>query len=471
MILKLALLEGLSLFVAVFGATLTWTTPPWADVMMALTRALAISLCCVVSFYYNDLYDLRIVRDFSAFAGRLFHAFGVAFILLAGLYALFPAIRISSGAFLVSLLISVAMLLPLRAVLYSVVRRNPFFERVVILGTTPLAATIIREIVSRPFVGYSIVGVADSSPVPADFPLADRFFGPLNRLGKILADLQPQRVIVALAERRERLPVRELLEARVAGCIVEDGVNVHERLTGKLAIEALTPSNLIFSSDFKKSRPELAAGRAISLLISVIGMIALSPLLGLVALLIRLDSPGPVFFVQERVGLAAKRFKLIKFRTMHLSDAPPSEWACDNAERITRIGKWLRKFRLDELPQFFNVINGDMNLVGPRPHPVSNFELFIENIPYYSLRAVVRPGITGWAQVRYGYANNLDEETEKMRYDLYYIKHLSLSFDLRILFDTVKTVLFGSESIDVDRQHAVAATTEISTRRPLEAAK
>jgi len=183
-----------------------------------------------------------------------------------------------------------------------------------------------------------------------------------------------------------------------------------------------------------------------------------------------------VFFVQERMGMAAKRFRLIKFRTMHLVDAPPSEWVCDNTERITRVGRWLRKFRLDELPQFFNVIHGDMNLVGPRPHPVSNFELFIENIPYYSLRSVVRPGITGWAQVRYGYANNLNEETEKMMYDLYYIKHLSVSFDLRILLDTVKTVLLGSQSVEADRHPAPAvasgqSATQVTTRRSLEVVK
>ena len=244
---------------------------------------------------------------------------------------------------------------------------------------------------------------------------------------------------------------------------------------GKLAIEALTPSNLIFSGDFKKSRLDLAIGRTISLVVSFAGMILLSPLLGLIALLIKLNSPGPVFFVQERVGMAAKRFRLIKFRTMRLVDGPTSEWACDNTQRITRVGKWLRKFRLDELPQFFNVIRGDMNLVGPRPHPVSNFELFNANIPYYSLRSGVRPGITGWAQVRYRYANNLDEEIEKMRYDLYYIKHLSISFDLRILFDTVKTVLFGSQSVDsTERPVAPGAANRIShvaSQPPLEAAK
>jgi len=479
MILKLAMLEGASLLAALCGAIVLWTTPlvaSWTDGALALAKALAISLCCVVSFYYNDLYDLRIVRTFGEFAARLFHAFGVAIILLAVLYAVFPAIKISTEPFLGSLLIILAILLSLRTVLYVVVRRKPFLERVLILGTTPLASTLIREIQAQPYLGYAIVGVVDSAPVPAGFPLADSLRGPLDHLGEILEELQPHRTIVALAERRARLPVRELLQARVRGCIVEDGVNVYERLTGKLAIETLTPSNLIFSGDFKKSGLDLAAGRAISLPLSIVGMIVLSPLLGLVALMIKLDSRGPVFFVQERVGMAAKRFNLIKFRTMHVVDAPPSEWACDNTERITRVGKWLRKFRLDELPQFFNVIHGDMNLVGPRPHPVSNFELFIENIPYYSLRAVVRPGITGWAQVRYGYANNLDEETEKMRYDLYYIKHLSISFDLRILFDTVKTVLFGSQAVAADRRVAAMiataqSTTQATTGRSLEATK
>ena len=474
MIVKLAVLEGLSLWAAVYGAIWVSTTPlltHWSDVALLLTKALAISLCCAVSFYYNDLYDLGIVRTFGEFVGRLFQAFGVAFILLAILYAVFPAIRILGEAFLLSLILILAMLLPLRAILYIVVGQKTFRERVLILGTTPLASTIIKEMTSRPYAGYVILGVADNAPAPAGFALADSWLGPLDRLGKILEEVQPHRIIVAMAERRARLPVRDLLEARVRGCIVEDGVNVYERLTGKLAIETLTPSTLIFSGDFKKSRLDLAAGRCLSLLVSIVGLTILSPLLALVALLIKLDSRGPAFFVQERMGMAGRRFRLFKFRTMHVVDGPTSEWVCDNATRITRIGKWLRKFRLDELPQFFNVMLGDMNLVGPRPHPVSNFELFSDHIPYYWLRAKVRPGITGWAQVRYRYANNLNEETEKMRYDLYYIKHLSLAFDLRILFDTVKTILFGSESVEVDGGPVAATVGKVSTGRPLEAAK
>ncbi len=465
MALTLALLEGVSLFAAVCGAIFIWAPPlqmNWFDVLLVLAQALTISLCCAVSFYYNDLYDLRIVRSFVDFASRLLQAFGVAFIFLAAFYGLLPEIKISNEAFLLSLLIILPVLLPLRALAYSLMRRRPFLERVLILGRSPLAHKIITEIETCPHLRYTILGIADDATDSNGSPFAYPLLGPLEHLDKIVHELQPDRIIVALAERRARLPVRQLLEARLNGSFVEEGVNAYERFTGKLAIESLTPSNLIFSSDFKKSRLDLAAGRVISFIASVVGMVTLAPLLGLTALLIKLDSRGPVFFVQERVGMNAKRFKLIKFRTMHLADVRTSEWVSDNTERITRVGKWLRKFRLDELPQFVNVIRGDMNFVGPRPHPVSNFELFVENIPYYALRSTVRPGITGWAQVRFGYANNLDEETEKMRYDLYYIKHLSVWFDLRILSDTVKIVLFGrgSRSADAYRPGATMVVSE-----------
>jgi lipopolysaccharide/colanic/teichoic acid biosynthesis glycosyltransferase len=197
----------------------------------------------------------------------------------------------------------------------------------------------------------------------------------------------------------------------------------------------------VFSNDFKRSRRDLLQARVLSVLLAGGGLMVLSPLLLLVALAIVIDSPGPVFFVHERLGATGRRFGLLKFRTMRPSASRVSEWERDNGHRITRVGRLLRRFRLDEIPQFLNVLRGDMNLVGPRPHPVTNSPLFGERIPYYALRSAVLPGITGWAQVRYGYANDLEEETEKMRYDLYYIKHLSAWLDLRILVETVRAVL------------------------------
>jgi lipopolysaccharide/colanic/teichoic acid biosynthesis glycosyltransferase len=224
---------------------------------------------------------------------------------------------------------------------------------------------------------------------------------------------------------------------------IEDGIEVHERLSGKLAIESLSPSFLIFSKDFKKSRIQTALRGAVSSIVALVGLVLFSPLMAILAYAIKIDSVGPIFFIQERAGIGGRPFRLVKFRTMHPETHAPSAWELDNQYRITRVGRWLRRFRFDELPQFINVLRGDMNLVGPRPHPVSNYQFFLEKIPYYSLRSTVRPGITGWAQVCYAYANNLEEETEKMRYDLFYIKNLSLWLDLRILVGTIRAVLFG----------------------------
>jgi exopolysaccharide biosynthesis polyprenyl glycosylphosphotransferase len=339
-----------------------------------------------------------------------------------------------------------ALLVLTVALLFLIIRRGAFAPRVLIIGNSPLARQLVAEFVTRRHVWQHVAGVVDESsgPRPAGPVAAD----PLARLGPIIEELRPNRIVVALADRRGRLPMRELLDATVDGVVVEDGVDCYERLTGKIAIEALTPSGLIASPAFRKSHFDLACSHVLSLMVATVALVVLSPLFALLALAIALDSPGPVFFVHDRVGLRGRRFRLLKFRTMRPADGPTSEWVCDNGHRITRVGAWLRRYRLDELPQLINVIRGELNLVGPRPHPVSNFRLFTQKIPFYSLRSVVRPGLTGWAQVRQGYANSLEEETEKMRYDLYYIKHMSAWFDLRILLRTVRIVLSGHEAFD-----------------------
>ncbi|MBI2469465.1 MAG: sugar transferase [Candidatus Rokubacteria bacterium] len=447
-----ALLEGSSIFAAVCVTTLAWGHPSlgdWVGAGVWLAGAALLSLAFVVAFYVGDLYDLRVVPRLADYATGLPQSLGLAVVPLALASAWAPA---TQGPILASFLIVPGLLLPLRAVVYRALQHRGVAQRVLIVGATPLAWKLITEIETQPHLGFAIVGVADDGLDPDQLPLAYPLLGPLARLSKIIDEVRPHRIIVTLTERRGLLPARQLLESRVCGDVaVDDGVDVYERLTGKLAIEALTPSGLLFAPGFRKSRLALAMARVMSLLVAVVGLIALSPVLGLIALAIKVDSRGPVFFLHERVGTCGKRFKLLKFRTMHPAGRPRSEWARDNRDRITRVGRWLRRFRLDELPQFVNILRGEMNLVGPRPHPVSNFELFLEKIPYYSLRSAVLPGVTGWAQVRYRYANDLEEETEKMRYDLYYIKRMSLWLDLRILLETVKIVLVGrgAESPDL----------------------
>jgi exopolysaccharide biosynthesis polyprenyl glycosylphosphotransferase len=317
------------------------------------------------------------------------------------------------------------------ALVSQMARRGAFAARLVIVGNSPLARQLVTEITTHRHPRHRVAAVVDE---------------PLARLGLIIEETRPSRIVVAVADRRGQLPMRDLLDATVHGVVVEEGVECYERLTGKIAIEVLTPSGLIASRSFRKGHLDLAFGHALSLVVAASSLVVLSPVFAVVALAIKLDSPGPVFFVHDRVGLRGRRFKMLKFRTMRPADGPTSEWACDNGHRITRTGRLLRKYRLDELPQLINVVRGELNLVGPRPHPVSNFELFTEKIPFYSLRSVVRPGLTGWAQVRQGYANNLEEETEKMRYDLYYIKHMSAWLDMWILAKTVRTIASGRET-------------------------
>ena len=320
--------------------------------------------------------------------------------------------------------------------------RHASQKRVIVVGTGARAAEIAGEIGSQSS-GYQVIGVVDDSD-GRHRPSGTPWLGPIARLDQIIAWARPAWIVMA-PSKGARVPEAPLLRARLRGVCVEYATNFLERATGKLAIEILRPSTLILCDGFRhvegvRGDLSLAMTRGLSVVASAVGLVLLAPFLALIAILVKLDSPGPVFFVQKRVGRGGREFDLIKFRTMKHVDDRKSEWVRDNTDRITRVGRWLRRFRLDELPQFVNVLRGDMNLVGPRPHPVCNYKLFLEHIPYYGLRECARPGITGWAQVQYGYANSLEEETEKMRYDLYYIKHRSLWLDLKILIKTLRVL-------------------------------
>ena len=459
----LALVEGAAVFSGVTAMTALWRPDGVSDVHLAaeiLLQALVLSICCIVAFYYNDLYDLYIVRDFEIFLLRLVESLGVAFILIAFSYMLLPETNMANGPFVSSILIIVGVVIPLRAATYTIMRRPAFWSRVVIVGASDLVADLIRETRNRPNAGLSILGVVDDR-TPGDTAIFGvPILGPITDVSRILAESRPDRIVVGLSERRGRLPVRALLEAKARGARIEEATQVYEALTGKMALESLMPSSLIFDSGYWKSRVVLTTGRLTSMIVSVVGLLATAPLMAVIAVIIKLDSVGPALFIQERIGRHGQPFPLIKFRTMQLASGPHSEWVQENQDRITRVGRWLRTFRLDELPQFINILRGDMNLVGPRPHPVANLALFFEHIPYYSIRCSVRPGVTGWAQIRYGYANNLDEEIEKMRYDLFYIKRMSSLFDLRIVFDSVKTVMFGrgAQSVELYNEQVAKAS-------------
>ena len=369
----------------------------------------------------------------------------VAPLLLVGWQVVFP---IGDFPYLPATLVIAAVAMAARLVAREIRSKK---QRVLILGSGPMASKLMDEIETARPPRYDVAGVVDDQMPDADSPLARLWLGTCDELPRIVTAVKPACIVLAAVDRRSRLPLQSLLESRVRGVVVEDSLEFYERLTGKIAIEALRPSVLIMSKGFRNHGPAETTARVVSMVIAVAGLVACAPLLALLALLVKLDSRGPVFFYQSRAGRDGQPFALIKFRTMHPTDRPLSEWVSDNIHRITRVGRWLRRFRLDELPQLVNVLRGEMNLIGPRPHPVSNHSVFTEQIAYYALRSSVRPGVTGWAQVRYGYANNLDEETEKMRYDLYYIKNRSLWLDTRILFETVGIMLFGTGASEVRR--------------------
>jgi len=340
-------------------------------------------------------------------------------------------------------LVVIAGAVVLAGLLYRIRRRRPTLSRILILGRGPLASKLIEELRSASGFHHVIVGIVDDEPHREGLHAEAPWLGPLDRLTEIVEAARANHIVVALSDRRGHLPLKPLLTSRVHGVVVEEALDLCERLTSKVAIEALTPGPLIHSKGFRNSGAPEKVARAVSVVIAATGLVCLSPVLALIAAAVKLDSKGPVMFVQARTGRNGRPFNLLKFRTMHPCDERPSEWVQDNSDRITRVGGALRRFRLDELPQLVNVLRGEMNLVGPRPHPVCNEEIFERHIAYYSLRSTVHPGVTGWAQVRYGYANNIEEETEKMRYDLYYIKNRSLRLDARILVETVGIILLG----------------------------
>jgi lipopolysaccharide/colanic/teichoic acid biosynthesis glycosyltransferase len=369
---------------------------------------------------------------------------------------LLPEMQLGDGALYASLLI-LALLVGSRA--WGGTRRlRGRRERLLIVGTSLLTRKVVEELVRRPR-RYRLVGMVEDG----------------IDLERLIDARRPDLIVVGFADRRGRMPLAHLIESRARGIRVEDVVETYERLTGKLALELLPPSRLIFSNEFATARLQPVFERALSLLAAVAGLVVLAPLMLLIAVAIKLDSRGPVFFVQQRAGLYRMPFNLIKFRTMRPVEGRHSEWERDNSSRITRCGYWLRRFRLDELPQLINMLRGDMNLVGPRPHPMTNLELLVltarnlsevsgDAISYYSLRCAVRPGVTGWAQVRYRYANSLEQEVEKLRYDFYYLKHLSVWLDIRILVETVRTIVSGHravpDEIEETSADAVAAHRE-----------
>ncbi len=416
-------------------------------------KILMLSGVFVICMHYFDLYDTSILSNQREVSSRLMQVLGTMFVLLAVLYFFYPPLELGRGISLIGLLIVVIILALWRGLFFALNRRPQFAERTMIFGDEPSASRLLREMESRPELGLSVVGrilVGGNGSYELKCErrsLTGTSNGTItdDELPTAVGSQQVNRVIVALDDRRGRLPVEVLLSMKSRGVRVQDGTEFYEQITGKIPIESLRLGTLLFSSGFRLSRFLVVYKRVASIVVSTVGLILSLPLLPFVALAIKLSSPGPLLYHQRRVGKDDTIFYCHKFRTMRAdaeADTGPT-WATDEDPRITPVGRFLRMTRLDEIPQLWNVLKGDMSLVGPRPERPEFIEWLKHEIPFYNLRHTVRPGITGWAQIRYKYGNSVEDAKEKLRYDLFYIKNMSPGLDALIFFDTVKTILLG----------------------------
>jgi sugar transferase (PEP-CTERM system associated) len=418
---------------------------PDAGPATVLWKAGVTALVCQLTLYYNDFYDLTLVQSSRELIVRLLQSAGAAAILLAAIYAVLPGFDVGSGVVITSLGLFLVVVLAWRLVFYRIAESGPLEERVLIVGTGVAARAVARQILVQWDFGYRLVGFVDDDPsAAASGAPRNALLGSSNDIPRIVADYRVDRIVVGLPDRRGRLPIDELMRAKLAGVRVEDAAAVYERITGKVLVDNLRPSWVIFSDGFHVSRLSRAAKRLTDLGVALVGAVLAVPLMAVTAAAIALESGRPVLYRQERVGLNGRPFTLYKFRSMRRdAEAGTPVWASDGDDRVTTVGRVIRTTRLDELPQLWNVLRGDMSFVGPRPERPFFVERLSAEIPFYGQRHAVRPGITGWAQVKYRYGASVEDALEKLRYDLYYIKNLSLAFDATIMLDTVKVILFG----------------------------
>jgi sugar transferase (PEP-CTERM system associated) len=453
--LLLMFIEGVLIALAlVCGVRLRfWTHPDEIGLVMQFPdiaiQGLLIVLIFQLCFYYSDLYNLNVIRGRAEQLICLGQSLGSACLLLGALYYVFPGLLIGRGIFVISVFLVGAFVTVNRVVLDRTWQIAAPKQNILILGTQAMAVNVARQLMARDDLNVKLIGfiearAGDSGPEQAIFgiPVLDA----ADNLEATALEHRVARIIVAMEDRRGRLPVRELVRLRVQGVLVEDAHSTLSSLTGRIWLESIQPSWFVFTDGFRRSAATLAIKRALDLAFSMIGLAISLPIMALVAAAVRLDSKGPAIYRQKRVGLGGREFEVLKFRSMRLDaeQANGAQWASKDDPRVTRVGRFIRKFRLDELPQFVNVIRGEMSFVGPRPERQVFVEQLRKDISYYDERHSVRPGLTGWAQVEYAYGATVEDAYRKLEYDLFYLKNMSIFFDCAIVLKTIRIVFTGT---------------------------
>lgn len=412
----------------------------------SFVKTFVLVMVYLATFYYFDLYKPEFYRPGRNLFIRLMQATFVASIVLFGIFYLVPAFKHGRGILLVNTLLLPMAILLWRAIFsVSLSKRLPQ-RRVLIIGSQALAKKLGTEIHRGMRDGYKLVGFVDDDPSRQGLSIVNPgVIGGYGDIRRIVDDERIDTILVALPDRRAKLPMSALLDCKLKGVSVEEGETFNERLSGQIPLDHLKPSWMVFSDGFKSLRSRKILKRVEDVALSIMMLVAAAPIMLITAALIRLESKGPVIFRQERVGEHGRLFNIYKFRSMRQDAEAKSGpvWATTNDNRVTRVGAIIRVLRIDELPQLVNVIRGDMSFVGPRPERPFFINKLKEVIPYYEIRSVVKPGLTGWAQIKYPYGANIQDALEKLQYDIYYIKNMTPLLDLVIFLETIKVVITG----------------------------
>ena len=441
--------EGLVIYASIIIASLIYVNlnsilpDPWVYL-----KALFITFIFQLFLYYNDLYNLNITNSFVELSIRIIQALGASAILLGILCYFYPNAVVGQWIFLLSLGLIVLLIGSWRYGYFTILKHGLLNQKIILLGSGTLAQSIYREINQKKDCGYNIdliVKDCEGASIFKDhngrtIPCTESY----NGLCDIARKLNVEKIVVALEDRRNNFPANELLKCRTNGIEVLNGNSFYEMLTGKLIVKQTNPDWFIYSEGFRKSRIRRLIKRLFDIVISLVFLIGLFPIFIVVSILIKLDSRGPVIFSQDRVGYNRRIYMVHKFRSM-ITNAEKETgpvWAKEEDSRITRVGKVIRKLRIDEIPQLWNVLKGEMSFVGPRPEREHFVKELEKLVPYYGTRFSVKPGITGWAQISYRYGASVEDAVEKLNYDLFYIKNISIFIDLLIVLRTIKIVLF-----------------------------
>ena len=396
------------------------------------------------SLYFSDLYENFHITSRIQLVQQVCLAVGVAFLTQALMTYVISGWIVPRYTMILGSLIVLVVIPPWRFMYASVVFKTFGAERVLLLGSSPTLRQIAEGLKDKPAIGLQMIGYLDDRAGGDDpFPGLP-CLGTLQDLPKMTGS-RPDRIVVGLTERRNRLPVQDLLALRFSGIRIEEATQLYEAAFSRVCTRDFRPSQLIFSAELGPRSGSETFQSIYCFVFAIVLLIVTAPLILLVALAVRFTSPGPVLLRQKRVGRSDKVFTVYKFRSMY-ADAEArtgAVWATRDDPRITPVGRIIRRLRLDEIPQLFNVLKGEMAIAGPRPERPEFVKTLSEQIPYYPQRHCVKPGITGWAQINYKYGDTIEDTIMKLEYDLYYIKNMSASLDAYIFFHTLKTMLLS----------------------------